>query len=282
MIINGIGKKVEISGNTFKSMKKQLEPLNQSIVKISSDYYQISKAIPPLPTDVMINPKEYALMEDARDVDGDTLNYQTSFAISMFQRFNGKDYTYANVESLKVGLLVPPPSKFMPYWQNVNAALNGSGVLYDAQGVLIDGVQLTRYVRELNYESWVWLNAGFSKGSGFKGLNLATITGLDEDNKPVLSFVPLEECMEKDGWADMESLNDQGFPTKEAPVRSYEPGKTFYFWSPVLGSVTGFGANSDSGGADLDCSRCIDGGRGSLGVFAAVAASTDPEKYGKL
>lgn len=281
MNINGIGKRIEIASNMLDSMKKELEPLNQGLVKLSGNYYQIFKAVPAFPTDVEICPEEYALMEDAIEIDEGMVNYQTSFAISMFQRFNGKNYTYVNLESLKDGLFVPPPSKFMPHLRNVNDALNGKGVLYDAHGSLIDGVRLRKYAHELNRKSEVWLNAGFSKGKGFKGLNLVTITGVDENRKPVLSAVPLEKCMEKDGWADMESLNDQGLPTEESPVRSFEPGKTFYFWSPVQDAVTGFGAISDSGGADLDCSRTPDGCRGTFGSFTAVSVSVDPKKYGK-
>jgi len=188
--------------------------------------------------------------------------------------FTGDKYIPAHIEVLKSGLTIPTPARFTPHLRNVNNALNGTGVLYDANGNLIEGEKLENYAGRLNYNCWVWLNAGFPKGTGFLGLNLATITGLDEEDKPIIKVAPLEDCLKKDGWADLGSLNNQGLPTKRAPVDKYEPGKTIYFYSPRQDAVARFDAGSDW--ANLSCGGYPTSRDGSLGVFTSAEGS--PEK----
>ena len=207
--------------------------------EIPQGYKLVGKLLFPekidaLQTVARINPSEYSLMQE-----GDSANS----AISMTQGFNGKNYLNTHKEVLKDGLIVPTPARFMPHLKNVNEALNERTALYDASGKLIEGDRLSQYGQRLNRNCWAWLNAGFENGSGFRNLDLITVTGLDKDGNITSSRAPLEDCLAQDGWADItsESLNKQGLPTKISPIGDkYEAGKTAYFWYPRNGAVAGF------------------------------------------
>ncbi|MBI2045730.1 hypothetical protein HYT23_06735 [Candidatus Pacearchaeota archaeon] len=216
----------------------KVETPNQVIVKLPDGVYQLDRTISGLVLPSGINPSDYAMIHSLR-TDGSDANYSAASAISMNQGFNRLKYEPAHVEVLKLGLAVSTPAQFMPHLRNVNDALNGRGVLYDAVGNLIEGERLEQYSKILNYGHWVWLNASFPKGGGFLGLDLATITGLDDEENPIKRLVPLERCLEDDGWADIDSLNSQGFPTRKAGIDKYEPGKTLYFLKPQRDRVAG-------------------------------------------
>jgi hypothetical protein len=243
--------------------------------EIPQGYKLVGKLLFPekidaLQTVARINPSEYSLMQE-----GDSANS----AISMVQGFNGKNYLNAHKEVLKDGLVVPTPARFMPHLRNVNEALNERTVLYDASGKLIEGDRLSQYGQRLNRNCWAWLNAGFENGSGFRNLDLVTITGLDKNGNIVSSRAPLEDCLAQDGWADItsESLNKQGFPTKKSPIGDkYEAGKTAYFWYPRNGAVTRFLACSDW--ANLNCDRIPSYSDDGLGVFSSAEGANVAKK----
>ncbi len=180
-------------------------------------------------------PQDYALVQEGN---------QAKYAISMKQRFGGFQFVPANIEVLQSGLIVPTPAIFLPHYKNVNEAQQGRTVLYDASGNVIEGERLDNYTHTLNYDCWVWINAHFPKGKGFLGLDLAIITGLNKKGKPVIKKNPLEDCLGKDCFAELDSLNKQGFPTKEAKTQSFEAGKTVYFLYPRVDSAARFGADS--------------------------------------
>ena len=139
----------------------------------------------------------------------------------------------------------------MQHYVGANDALNGRGVLYDAFGNLVEDTRLTNYVNALNSKYWVNLNAKFVKGQGFLDLDLETITGLYPDDSPIFLRVPLEDCLEVNGYADLDSLNSQEFPTIKSEIGGYVPGKVIMFYVPVKNHVARFFANS--GWAGLYC-----------------------------
>ncbi|MEK6925874.1 MAG: hypothetical protein AABW50_01205 [Nanoarchaeota archaeon] len=242
----------------------KVEAPNQIIVKLNGMDYQFSRTIQGLSMPSGVNPEDYAMIHSIK-IENGIAAYNSDSAISMTQRFNGLKYNSANIEALKSGLTVPTPAKFMPHLRNVNDALKGKGVLYDASGNLIDGERLKKYANALNYNHWMWLNAGFEEGKGFLGLDLVTINGLDDKENLIKSSSPLEDCLEENCWAELDSLNSQGFPTIKASIDKYEPGKTFYFWTPRKNLVARSGACSNR--LSLSCSRDPSDRYPSLGVL---------------
>ena len=95
-----------------------------------------------------------------------------------------------------------------------------------------------------------------------------TYEGLDEKGNPQIKKVPLEKCLEREGYADLDSLNSQGFPTKKSPVQTYEPGKSVYFTSPVNGLAVRFISCPDD--AYLGCGRDPLLSDSALGVFTCA------------
>jgi len=216
-------------------------------------------------TKTQINREEYALIQE-----GDKADY----AISMKQRLNGKDHLNTNVGVLSSGLIVPRTSKLITQIINANNALNGKGILYDAYGNLIEGNRLKKYAHRLNHDCWVWLNESFEKGDGFLDLSVVYITGL-ENGKPIFEKEPLQGCLEQNCYADLESVNGQGFPTKKSPVQKYEPGKSSYFYYPRENCAVGFYAVPNY--AILYCLRYPRKTNARLGVFSC-AEGTHAEK----
>lgn len=225
--------------------------------------------IEPFSTNIKIAQKDYALVQKG--------NYVRD-AISMKQEFNDSNFDNANIEVLKAGLVVPKIEIFMQNYRNVNEALSGKGILYDASGEVIEGERLEKYANVLNHTCWVWLNANFRKGNGFRRLDLITIKGLDKEGKIITESTPLEKCLEENCYADLESLNSQGLPTERASVQKYEIGKTIWFKPPAKDMVARFNANSD--GADLGCGRNPADSYSYLGVFSC-AEGTDEKNQEK-
>jgi len=248
-----------------KTLGTKIETPNKVIVELRDGAkYQFSKTIQGLVMPEGINPSEYAMIGSVRIENGVAV-YDASSAISMVQRFNDKQYLPAHVDVLNIGLFVSTPKQFLPHVRNVNDALRGKGVLYDAAGNLIEEDRLVRYAHILNHNHWAYHNAGFKEGSGFLDLDLVTISGLDDEGNPVKKSVPLESCLEESGWAELESLNSQGFPTRKALIEEYAPGKTFYFVKPKKDLVAG--SDADGSRLILCCDRSSLGRVSSLGVF---------------
>lgn len=209
MAVQIIGRKIEVS------------PSDVCVAKANGNYAYPRK-VDALQTGAQIDGSQYALIREGNEAD---------VAISIAQRFNGKNLKFHQMaeESRKTGEILATPRWFMRNLQDVNSAIRGEGVIYDAQGNLIEGTRLVQYAQTLNHNCWVYLNGRFPKGRGFKGLDFVTVNA-----DGTLTRAPLEDCLEQDGYAELESLNNQGLLTKKAKNQSYEPGKTVYFYSPVL------------------------------------------------
>lgn len=247
-----------------KTLGTKVESGNNVIVNLSEGNYQFSKTVLGAELPSGIDGQGYAMV-GSLNVEGNVAEYSADSVISMVQKFNDRKYLGAHEDVLKSGLIVSTPAVFMPHVREVNLALNEQGVLYDSYGNLIEGEKLERYAHTLNHNHWVWHNGEFEPGEGAVGFNLVTIIGEADNGNPIKNSVPLEDCLEKSGWADFESLNSQGFPTKKSPIQKYEPGKSFYFTPPLNGTVAG--SDAGSGRFYLDCDwdpLCQDS---SLGVF---------------
>ncbi len=217
------------------------------------------KKIDTLQTFVDIDKKNYALIQE-----GDL----ATSAISMRQSFNGHNHKDTIVRVLQKGLAVPRVSIFTTQLRNVNLALQGKGSLYDASGNLIKGDRLKSYSDTLNSNCWVWLLEAFEKGTGHLGLDVVIITGLEEQGKPIFKREPLERCLEDNCFAELESVNSQGFPTKKSPIQKYEPGKSVYFGHPMEDSAVRFGASPKHPDyASLSCGWLPHNSYAKLGVF---------------
>lgn len=256
---------------------RKIESDNEVFVNKDNEVFAFPRKIDPFQISARINPEEYALVQE-----GNLPNYQSDLAISMNQGFEGLKHVDANRVVLKNGLKVPTPSIFLPHYFNVNEALERRTVLYDASGNLIEGERLRKYADTLNYNCWSRLNAMFPKAqekdTGFLGLDLAVITGFDSKDNPIFSRSPLEDCLERDCWAEVESANSQGLPTKRSSIEKYIPGKVIRFLYPRKDEVTGFRADSD--GADMDCFGGPQYSDASFGVFlCAEGAQKSAEEF---
>lgn len=229
---------VKITGRKIESNPDEV------VIKMTDGSYAFPKQISALETKTQIKPEEYALVQEGDSADR---------AISMKQRNfgkSGKNHLDTNVEVLKSGLVVPRVSRLVTQIINVNLALAGKGVLYDASGKLIEGEKLRDYANTINHKCWVWGNESFEKGEGFLDLNVVYITGL-EDGEPVFKREHLLTCLDRDCYADLESVNEQGFPTEKSPVQEYKLGKSVYFWHPRANRAARFGAGPV--GASFGC-----------------------------
>ena len=197
---------------TIKIPRRRLElgqepETNEVVIEILDDRYTYPNEVEPFKPSVSINPEDFALIQE-----GD----EATSAISMILRFTGLPYIETHEGVLNEGLEVPTPSKFMHHYRNVYEANQGRGVIYDTSGKLIEGERLERYFHALTDKNIeIWLNAMFVEGSGFRGTNLETITGL-ENGGLVTRRDQLEEYIRKPMvLGDLESLNSQGLPTEE-------------------------------------------------------------------
>lgn len=212
--------------------------------KVVVNGWKYDREIDALPLPGGANPDNYALI-----FGGD----EATSALSMQQQLSGMNFHEMNRAALEQGLSLARAGDFTPLHRDVNLALQGRGVLYDASGNLIDGNKLVEVGKSFN-GAWGYLNDAFKKSSsgdkGFLGLDITHVTSFNGD-EPIFERQPLEECV-VDCWADTEAINGQGFYTKEAPVQKFEQGKTVYVHKPIAGRVARFGA--DSGGAYLGAS----------------------------
>jgi hypothetical protein len=211
---------------------------DEIIVQREDGVYAFPRDIGPFQTRAQINPGEYALI---LDIEKDEMNC----AISMKKEFLSLVFDHANIQVLQRGLIMPTPREFMAHYQNANLAVENKSVLYDASGELIESERLKSYVEMLNHGCLVWLNARFVEGTGFIGIDLETVTGLDAEGNLIRKKEPLEECLHENCWAEVDSMNSQGFFTKKADAHRYIPGKVIYSHHPIEGYVGAFNALRD-------------------------------------
>ena|SRR3989344_4868692 len=199
------------------------------------------KKIDPLRTATQIDPSQYVLVQEGEDA---------SYALSAQQQLGGLKFLQMNTKALEMGLQLATVKDITAHHRNVNLALQGKGVLYDASGNLIEGYRLRDCGNAIN-NAWVYLNNAYEKGSGFLGLDVVSIIGLDAEGKPITKRQPLEECV-VDCWADIQgSTNSQGYYTNKSPFQRFEKGRTVYARKPIANSVVRF--DTTSFGANLYC-----------------------------
>lgn len=244
---------VEIIGR-----KEETKP-GEVIVERADGFYAYPNKIEAFQTNAEISSRDYALVQEGNEA---------RYAMSMKQRFNGSHFVLANLRVLQSDLFVPTPAIFMPHYKNVNDVQQGRGVLYDSSGNLIEGKRLDSYAKRLNHNCEVWLNASFRKGTGFLGLDLLIIKGLDKEGNPVMENMPLEHCLKEQCYADLESLNSQGLPRRKSETQDFRAGKNFCFWPPSEGGAVRFDAGSVV--AILNCDIHPGYLVPSLGVFPCV------------
>jgi len=225
---------------------------NRSIYPKKVDALPITANIP--------NPQDYALIQEGNEA---------NVAISMFQKFGELQFFSMLQKAMETKEALATPRRFMQNLINVNSARKNETALYDALGNIIEGDRLIQYTDRLNHNCWAYLNARFPqekiKDTGYKGLDFITINA---DGSEVRE--PLQVCLDSDCYAELHSINSQGFPTRRAFVQEYKPGETFYFYPPALrndkpqeGYVARFVAVPDS--ARLSCYWHPDGADASLG-----------------
>ncbi|MDP3917113.1 MAG: hypothetical protein Q8Q42_02385 [Nanoarchaeota archaeon] len=249
---------------TIHIPRRKIETKRETIVRLPDGHYAFPNQIAPFQTDAVVNLEDYALIKQGSSAE---------CIISMKQELGVLNSFDANREALRRGLFIPPLALFMPHYRNVNLSQQGKGVIYDATGKIITGYRLHDYSTKINTECWVSLNDYFFREAegGFLDLTLCKIIGFDDENNPIFKKSPLEKCLEKDCWADLESLNQQGLPTKESPIMLSEAGKSIFFHFPKHNSVARFGA--DSNGIYLNCFRDPQYLNSDLGVFLATAGT---------
>jgi len=227
-------------------------PLEPNEVLIGNRAYL--RKIDPLPIQV-VNPQDYALIQE-----GDEANV----AIYMFQKFERLKFFPMLQKAMETGEALATPIRLTQNIINGNSARRNETALYDALGNIIEGDGLIQYTDRLNHHCWVYLNARFPQGQGFKGLDFIT---MNTDGSEVRE--PLQDCLNSTCYAELCSRNVQGLPTKKASVQEYKPGETIYFCPPNLrndkpeeGYVAWFDAYLD---ARIDCDGHPDGASASLG-----------------
>lgn len=215
--------------------KESVRDSNRVYLTTSEGDFSFPKQIDALETAVKIIPEDYALIQEGNEA---------NCAISMNQGYNGHNQKDTIVRVLKTGLSVPRASKFVRQLLNVGDAVEGKGVLYDASGKLIEESRLGQYANTLFHNCWVWSAESLRKGEGFLDSEVVTITGLDKHGNPIYQAEPLERCLEQDCYADLDSMNSQGFLTRKSLTQKYIPGKNTFFRHPRADSAVGFNASS--------------------------------------
>lgn len=229
-MVNIIGRKVEST------------PI-EVFTKTASGIFAFPRKVDSLKTNTKIDPSQYVLVQT-----GDEANY----ALSAQRQLNGLAFEPMIRESFRLGQPLASVIDFTTHYRNVNLALQGNGILYDASGNLIEGERLIQVGNAIN-NAWIYLNNAYEKGEGFLGLNLVQATGLDSEGQLIASKQHLEEYV-INCWADIhEGTNSQGYFIRKSPIQKFEKGRTIYQSRPAAGYVAGFYAGSY--GAGLYCGR---------------------------
>ncbi len=241
---------------SFEIDRRRIEcEQDRVIVNTPLGTFNYPKNVQSLKTDAKISKSKYVLVEESGKI---------GFALSSKQELNGLNFNQMNIKALKEGLLLARVQDFTPHLRNVNLALQGEGVLYDASGNLIEGERLKQCGKAVN-NAWVYLNNAYETGRGFLGLDVISIAGLDAEGNLKVERQPLEKCV-VNCWADILGLtNSQGYYTEKAPIQRFELGRTVYIHTPQEGCVARF--NADSVGANLGGSRNPQIASSGLGGF---------------
>ena len=215
-----------------------------------------------------INPSDYVRIPN------------TNILIVKFEpdEFKGFNYESTHVELAKKSLFMPTARIFMPYFLNVIEACKGNIELFDGNGNKLSSPEIEDIYKHLttahiNGGAWTWLNGKAVKGSGFKKLDLETITKVDLSSgtpKFVTNTEPLEACLWNDCYASLD-FNSQGLVKAKAANQAYEQGSNIYFYYPRKDYVAWFWAYSDR--ADFNCFGDPAVTSASLGVFSCAVGA---------
>jgi len=201
---------------------------------------------------------------------------ETNSLISKEEIYKGKTWDEIHYALTDNGLYMPTPALFMKHFLNVRDAFQNKNQLYDGNNNLIPKEEvedLWKYLTSGHRGGcWTWLDAKFIEGSGALGLDILTNheVVIKDSNKSLTPKTkkPLEQCVQEDCYADLDSINSQGLPIKKASSQDYKQGANIYFYHPRENKVARFYADSD--GAGLDCIWDPGLSYSRLGVFACV------------
>ena len=190
------------------------------------------------------------------------------------QGYNGLEWEAAVETAARDKYDTPSPALFMSYALHVRNAKQRKATLCDHMGEPLNNEEVDALFAYVfapatdNEGIHVWLNGRCVQGSGFKGLDLETRSYRFEDNKTMITLTrnPLKRCLDQVGFADLDSLNEQGLPTRKSERQVYVPGKNIFFAPLSENSVSGFGAGS--GGVVLGCDGDPRNSDACLGVLA--------------
>lgn len=104
---------------------------------------------------------------------------------------------------------------------------------------VVRSIELSDDERKKLLESFTgeFLNAKFVNGKGFLDLDVLTTSTAKGIKGVIESRKPLELCLATECFAELDSLNSQGYPTKESEVQEYKEGQNFYFRPPIKDGV---------------------------------------------
>jgi hypothetical protein len=204
---------------------------------------------------------------------------QYNVVIAKREEIHKKNFntTLDKIKHKNVKFFMPPIPYFMQHFFNVReAAHNPEKPLYDGERNPLpqeEAQNLWKYFTSKNREQfgdtpkekicWTWLNAKFTKGTGFNGLDIETF---NVPNYPQRQL--LEQCLWQDTYVsiDPDEFNKQGLPKQTIATQdNYKEGENIRFWYPRPNHVARF--DTGSNWADLDSYRDPDGEGPALGVF---------------
>ena len=256
----------DVDGDTSKYNTPDVKPITNPVQPQASSL-----------TIANINPREY-IQVGMNGLNG------TPVVISAYelQGSNNKNYEDAHKFVLKQGLYVPTPKIFMTHFKNVIDARTGNAQLRYSDGSDVPSGEVKEMYKHLttNHKNvfgrsdagvWTWLNAKFVQGTGCLSLDLETITGLNPDNTLRRDFEPLEGCMDRDTFVELD-LTKQGIPKFADTSDKYKAGKNVYLYHPRQDCVARFVADSDRAG--FGCYWDPTYTDPSLGVFGCAEGAT--------
>ena len=151
------------------------------------------------------------------------------------------------------GLFMPTIPIYMTHYLNTRDASQGKTDLYDANGAQLSNSEVNKHWNQLSKDCWTWLDAMFSLENGIWKIT-----------DKIQGKADLADCLKEDGFADLDSLNNQKLPKKSSGKQEYSQLNNILFYHPSDGAVARFYANS--GRAGLYCYRNRDLANDSLGV----------------
>jgi len=191
-------------------------PPKEQRVRVSAIVSVVEK--PSFKTSAKIDASKYAIIADGtKDV----------AAISMYPQFVGGNFDfYQMIETSKYTKeILATPRRFIRTLEAVENAMDGKELIYDVNDTLLGEFRLAEFRERLllNGGKVIFLNGGFIKGKGFNHLDFVTF---DESGQ---KKNPLEKCLDKEGYALLDSMNSQGIPTERDSVQKYKAGVNMYF-----------------------------------------------------